>query len=228
MLNDILVKGNSDLLLEIMGQCEFIHEKITSHGFQREIAQQIFLQIVENAGQQFTAASPVYVDVLLTQSLIVFHHQMQNAIYGTAFAVLLLAALVRRSYPRLETFLSSFFLGLSTDFWRTVLAHVQGSSLLVSVPLLVLGMVVISFAVACYMISVFPTNPTDDFVVALHERGVRIGTAKIGLDGVCVLLALILGGEIGVGTILCTFGLGPIIDVFHRVISKLVQNEKHP
>ena len=71
------------------------------------------------------------------------------AIYGTAFAVLLLAALVRRSYPRLETFLSSFFLGLSTDFWRTVLAHVQGSSLLVSVLLLVLGMVVISFAVAC-------------------------------------------------------------------------------
>lgn len=150
------------------------------------------------------------------------------AIYGTAFAVLLLAALVRRSYPRLETFLSSFFLGLSIDFWRTVLTHVQGSSLLVSVLLLVLGMVVISFAVACYMISVFPTNPTDDFVVALHERGVRIGTAKIGLDGVCVLLALIQGGEIGVGTILCTFGLGPIIDVFHRVISKLVQNEKHP
>lgn len=144
------------------------------------------------------------------------------AIYGTAFTVLLLAAMVRRSYPRLETFLSSFILGLSTDFWRSVLAQVQGSSLMGSALLLILGMVVISFAVACYMISVFPTNPTDDFVVALHERGVRIGTAKMGLDAVCVLLALLLGGEIGVGTILCTFGLGPIIDVFHRLISKLV------
>ena len=61
-----------------MGQCEFIHEKITSHGFQREIAQQIFLQIVENAGQQFAAASPVYVAVPLTQGLIILHHQMQN------------------------------------------------------------------------------------------------------------------------------------------------------
>ena len=62
------------------------------------------------------------------------------------------------------------------------------------------------------------------FVVALHERGVKIGTAKIGLDAVCVILALLLGGEIGVGTIICTFGLGPIIDLFHREINKVLNN----
>lgn len=140
------------------------------------------------------------------------------AIYGTAFAVLVLAALVRRSYPRLETFVSSFFLGLSTDFWRGILAGVQGRSLPVSALLLAAGMVVVAFAVACYMISVFPTNPTDDFVTALHERGVSIGAAKMGLDAVCVALAFLLGGEIGVGTIVCTFGLGPIIDGFHRLL----------
>ena len=77
---------------------------------------------------------------------------------------------------------------------------------------------VVAFAVACYIISVFPTNPTDDLVVALHERGIRLGTAKVSLDAVCVILAVLLGGEIGIGTIVCTFGLGPVIDMFHRRI----------
>lgn len=141
------------------------------------------------------------------------------AIYATSLFVLLLAALVRRSYPRIETFLSSFFLGLATDFWRERLAAVQGDTLPFSLLLMAAGVVVVAFAVACYMISVFPTNPTDDLVVALKERGVKIGAAKIGLDASCVILAFLLGGEIGVGTILCTFGLGPVIDVFHHGIT---------
>lgn len=144
------------------------------------------------------------------------------AIYGTAFLVLILAALVRKSYPRIETFISSFFLGLFTDFWKQMLEPVQGTELAGSLVLLALGIVVVAFAVACYMISVFPTNPTDDFVTALHERGVNLGLAKISLDAVCVVLAFALGGEIGAGTILCTFGLGPMINVFHSRINLLI------
>lgn len=153
------------------------------------------------------------------------HINTSLAIYGTAFFVLILAALVRRSYPRIQTFVSSFFLGIFTDFWKNILAPVQGTSLGSSLLIMILGLIVIAFAVACYMISVFPTNPTDDFVVALHEQGVKIGTAKIGLDAVCVVLALLLGGEIGIGTIICTFGLGPVIDWFHGRIRKLLMLE---
>lgn len=144
------------------------------------------------------------------------------AIYSTAALVLALAALVRRGYPRLETFISSFFLGIFTDVWKAALAPVQGTALLPSLGLLAAGVIVIAFAVACYIISVFPTNPTDDFVVALHERGLNLGLAKISLDGACVLAAFLLGGEIGLGTILCTFGLGPAIDRFHKGISRLL------
>lgn len=150
------------------------------------------------------------------------HCSTSVAIYGTAFLVLILAALVRKSYPRIETFISSFFLGLFTDFWKWVLAPVQGTALAGALGIMALGVVVVAFAVACYMISVFPTNPTDDFVTALHEKGVNIGVAKVSLDVVCVMLAFLLGGEIGVGTILCTFGLGPVIHVFYNEIQKLL------
>ena len=126
------------------------------------------------------------------------HINTSLAIYATAFLVVLLAAFIRKGYPRLETFISSFFLGIFTDMWKTILAPVQGTGLAASLLIMAAGAAAVAFAVACYIISVFPTNPTDDLVVALHERGMRLGTAKVSLDAVCVVLAFFLGGEIGI------------------------------
>lgn len=144
-------------------------------------------------------------------------------IYATAFLAVILAAFIRKGYPRLETFISSFFLGIFTDMWKTILAPVQGTGLEDSLLIMAAGVVVVAFAVACYIISVFPTNPTDDLVVALHVKGMRLGTAKISLDAVCVVLAVLLGGEIGIGTIVCTFGLGPVIGLFHGGIRRKIR-----
>lgn len=143
------------------------------------------------------------------------------AIYMTAFIAVILAAVIRRKMLRLTTFVSSFFLGIFTDLWKIVLADVEGKGWFDSAVLFVLGMVIIAFAVAAYVLCVFPSNPTDDLVSAMKERGVRIGVAKIGLDVVCVVLAFVMGGEIGVGTIVCTLGLGPVVDVFYGLLKKL-------
>lgn len=112
-------------------------------------------------------------------------------------------------------------MGIFTEVWKFLLKGVEGTSIVNSIILMIIGLVLIGFAVACYMISIFPTNPTDDFIVALKEKNWNISLAKILLDGTCVVIALILGGEIGVGTIICTFGLGPIINLFHKIILKV-------
>ena len=145
------------------------------------------------------------------------------AIYMTAFLAVILAAVIRRKMLRITTFVSSFFLGIFTDLWKKILANVEGTNMVNSVALLLIGVVIIAFAVAAYILCIFPSNPTDDLVAAMHEKGVRLGFAKIGLDVVCVVIAFILGGEIGLGTIVCTFGLGPVIDWFYGFLQKLVQ-----
>ena len=144
------------------------------------------------------------------------------AIYGTAFIILIITAIIRRGFPRIQTFISSFLLGIFTDLWKAAFKGIEGTTILSSSLMFIAGMIVIGFAVACYMISIFPTNPSDDFLVALKEKNWNIGLAKILLDGTCVVLALLLGGEIGVGTIICTFGLGPVIDVFYKLIIKMI------
>lgn len=150
------------------------------------------------------------------------HVKTSLAIYGTAFIILITAALIRKSYPRVETFLSSFLMGLSTDFWKTVLNGFEGTNLISSLILMGIGMIIIAFAVASYMISIFPTNPSDDLILALKERGCKIGVAKMSFDILCVVLAFLLGGEIGVGTIIVTVLLGPVIDFFHGLLTKII------
>lgn len=145
------------------------------------------------------------------------------AIYMTAFLAVIIAALIRRKMLRITTFISSFFLGLFTDFWKWILKDVQGENWLNAFLLLIAGIFIIAFAVAAYILCIFPSNPTDDLVAAMHEKGIRLGIAKIGLDIFCVVIAFLLGGEIGVGTIVCTFGLGPIVDFFFSRMQKLTQ-----
>ena len=151
------------------------------------------------------------------------HIKTSLAIYGTAFIILITAALIRKSYPRVETFLSSFFMGISTDFWKTMLNGFEGTNFISSLILMGIGMIIIAFAVASYMISIFPTNPSDDLILALKERGCKIGIAKMSFDIICVVLAFLLGGEIGIGTIIVTLCLGPVIDFFHKYLTKLIK-----
>ena len=141
-------------------------------------------------------------------------------IYGTAFIILIITAVIRRGFPRFQTFISSLLLGLSTDLWKFVFNGIEGTEIITRVIMFTGGTLIIGFAVACYMLSIFPTNPSDDFLVAMKEKNVNIGLAKILLDGVCVVLALILRGEIGIGTIICTFGLGPVINIFYKLVKK--------
>lgn len=151
------------------------------------------------------------------------HIRTSLAIYGTAFIILITAALIRKSYPRVETFLSSFFMGISTDFWKTIFNGFEGTNFISSLILMGIGMIIIAFAVASYMLSIFPTNPSDDLILALKERGCKIGIAKMSFDIICVVLAFLLGGEIGIGTIIVSLCLGPVIDFFHKYLTKLIK-----
>lgn len=144
------------------------------------------------------------------------------SIYLTAGLVVLITAAIRRQFPRLTTFVTSFFLGLTTNMWKSLCSTIQSDVLWIQILIFIFGLIIIAFAVAAYILSKFPTNPTDDFVVALTEKKWPVRYAKMFLDGICVVLAFILGGEIGFGTILCTLGLGPIIDVFLKYIKRVL------
>ncbi|WP_243010252.1 hypothetical protein [Enterocloster bolteae] len=83
-------------------------------------------------------------------------------------------------------------------------------------------MIIVAFCAAAYMEGDLPPGPTDDLVVAFQRKGLGLGNVKLVMDLICAAMAFCLGGEIGAGTVLLTFGLGPLIGGFHTYILKAV------
>lgn len=142
-------------------------------------------------------------------------------IYITSVVILLIAALIRRSYPHIQCFITAFLLGISTDIWQGILEPVQGEGLVSQIIILLIGLLISAFAVASYMLSYFPTSANDDLLSALHETGRSIAVSKISFDAVSIVLAFLLGGEIGYGTVICLVCLGPFIDFFHSLFERI-------
>lgn len=150
----------------------------------------------------------------------VLHINTSVAIYMIGVGLICITAIIRQRAPKIATLVALAVIGACTDFWATLLHLVIPETIILQFVCLILGNVIIAFSVGMYMASSFPTNPQDDFVKALVEKGWRIRVAKILFDGVCVLCAVVLKGNIGVGTILSIILLGPTVDFFHGITTK--------
>ena len=67
----------------------------------------------------------------------------------------------------------------------------------------------------------FETNVKNN-LIQKHSIPTNI-IILLSFDVICVILAFVLGGEIGIGTIIITIFLGPVIDFFHGFITKTLK-----
>lgn len=63
------------------------------------------------------------------------------------------------------------------------------------------------------MLAALGCGPRDTLLVGLKKRlrRVPIGAVSIGLLGSATLIGWLLGGPVGIGTLICAFAAGPII-----------------
>ena len=65
-------------------------------------------------------------------------------------------------------------------------------------------------------------GPRDGLMTALHNRsGVRIGRVRLGIEGFVLVAGLLLGGTVGLGTVLFATLIGQSIAVALGVVSRL-------
>ena len=54
-------------------------------------------------------------------------------------------------------------------------------------------------------------GPRDGLMTGLARRGLPVGRVRLGIELTVLVLGWLLGGTVGVGTVLFTLGIGPII-----------------
>ncbi len=117
-------------------------------------------------------------------------------------------------------FIDAIVVGKAVDFFNWLGPVPRCTSLLTSIPVLTAGLFVLAYTQYTYMIASLGCGPRDTLLVGLAKRVKRvpIGAVSIILLSSSTLIGWLLGGPVGLGTILCAFGAGPIMQLaFHTV-----------
>ena len=87
--------------------------------------------------------------------------------------------------------------------------------------LMAAGILVLSLAGALYQTSDVGISPYDSLSIIISRRsGRQYFWCRILTDGISVLIAYLLGGIVGIGTLVCAFGLGPFVQFFSHHIAR--------
>ncbi|MEU9999691.1 YitT family protein [Streptomyces sp. NPDC048370] len=129
-------------------------------------------------------------------------------------AVLLLWIPIRQK-PGLGTVSNVFVIGVAMDGTLALVPEVE--ALAVRIPLLALGIVLNGVATGLYIAARFGPGPRDGLMTGLHRlTGRSIRLVRTAIEIAVVATGFLLGGSVGVGTVLYALTIGPLAQFFLR------------
>ena len=145
-------------------------------------------------------------------------------LYGTAsvaVSYMILAIDIFMKEPiGIAMFIDALVVGKSVDFFNMIHAVPAASSLVSGIVMMFVGLIIIAFTQYTYMAASLGCGPRDTLLVGLAKRFHRIpiGTVSICLLSLATLTGWLLGGPVGVGTLICAFCAGPIMQVIFTMV----------
>lgn len=97
----------------------------------------------------------------------------------------------------------------------------QPDSYALSVVQVLVGILVIGLGSAFYIPSNLGPGPRDGLMTGLHYRtGVPIGRVRFGIEAVLLISGWLLGGSVGLGTLLVTLLIGEVVAIFFGIVGR--------
>src|SRR5690606_26291666 len=128
-------------------------------------------------------------------------------------ALVMLAWIPLRQKPGYGTAANIVVIGLVIDASLAVLPVFQGLGLRAAT--LVSGVVLNAIASAAYIGAGLGPGPRDGLMTGLHERlGWSIRVSRLSIEAPVLAAGWLLGGVVGVGTVLYAVALGPLVQAF--------------
>ncbi len=114
-----------------------------------------------------------------------------------------------REMPGLGTISNAVVVGLSADATLAVLA--QPDAMSARIALMVGGVALCGLATALYIGAQLGRGPRDGLMTGLARRtGLSLRLVRTGLEVTVVVIGLLLGGALGLGTVLYALAIGPL------------------
>lgn len=147
-----------------------------------------------------------------------------NVHVGVSFLIILVLLIVDRSYIRIGTLLCMILGGPIIDLFTLALGSVihSQSPLPLRLGALVLGCIILAFGMTIVIKSQAGTGPNDLVAVVISDKSrFPFGRVRIAVDVCFAAAGFVLGGTLGLGTVVCACLVGPTAQLFFPVSEKL-------
>ena len=148
-----------------------------------------------------------------------------------AIIQIIIGGIINKEFPNFATMITSICLGISVDFWMLFLGNIEITNTLMKFGVFILALPIISIGISIYLVSKLPNTPLDYFMLAIKSKlNLSLMTSKITSESIGLVIGFLLGGTIGIGTIIIIVAIGPMIQFLQKpcnnVFDKLSKKEQ--
>lgn len=145
-------------------------------------------------------------------------------------AVLVAVAITAKRLINLGTVVNMVGVGYVCEFFTSIYDKFlpQENSFLVRLVLMAIGVMLLSLSASLYFNCNVGVSPYDALGFVMEEKTkLKYKWCRVATDLICTLVAFLLGGPIGIGTVVTAFFMGPVISFCDHTISKKVLQAKY-
>ncbi len=144
---------------------------------------------------------------------------------AVSLLIVLILLFVDRSYIKIGTALCMLFGGPIIDFFTRILEPLfSGAGMAGRICMLVAGCVILAYGMTIVIRSDAGTGPNDLVALVISDKTrYRFSITRIAVDAAFALCGFLLGGIVGLGTLICMFLVGPVAGFFLPVNGRLVE-----
>ncbi|OMC29696.1 hypothetical protein A5740_17455 [Mycobacterium sp. GA-1841] len=141
---------------------------------------------------------------------------MASAVTGV---VVLLAWIPLRNRPGVGTVANVVVIAVTVDATLAVLP--AASAMPVRIAMMIGAVVLNAISTVLYIGAGLGPGPRDGLMTGLVARtGLSVRLVRTGIEATVLAIGWLLGGTIGIGTVVYAFGIGPLVQLFLRVFPR--------
>ncbi len=161
-----------------------------------------------------------------------YHLKLSVGICMNIVAVLnlIIGGILNKEFPKITPIITSLVLGLFVDLGFIIFNGISPNTSIMQFILFMISLPVISLGISIYLVSELPNTPLDYFMLAIKSKfNLSLMAGKIVSESSGLIIALLLGGPVGLGSIIIIFTIGPMMQFLHtyskNIFNKLVNTD---
>ena len=118
------------------------------------------------------------------------------------------------------TILDALLVGNYVDLIDHIITLPQFHSIPISCIMVIIGLFIMGYGQYFYMDAAQGCGPRDSLLIALGKRFPKtpIGVVQTVLVGIALLIGWLLGGPVGIGTVISVFGMGTALQIVCKIL----------